>query len=161
MSETRRRQRIAAYGIVLDEHDRLLLVRAAPWLTVAGRWFLPGGGVEHGEAPLDALRREVEEETGLVVAEATLADAVSDTWRIPDGTLLHTVRLLYRVASWAGELRHEVSGASDRAQWFTPAELAEAPLARYVADALRLVPPAGQDASVPTAGCGGPGGTHG
>ena len=32
-----------------------------------GRWFLPGGGVEHGEDPIDTVRREFLEETGLVV----------------------------------------------------------------------------------------------
>ena len=31
----------------------VLLVRAARYLTVAGRWFLPGGGIDHGEDPVD------------------------------------------------------------------------------------------------------------
>lgn len=131
-----RQQRVAAYGILRDATGRLLLVRAAPYLTVAGRWFLPGGGVEHGEAPLDALRREVAEETGLTVDEANLAGVLSDTWPIPDGTLLHTVRLIYRVDRWAGELRSEAQGSSDLAQWFSPDELKSAPLVRYAREAL-------------------------
>ena len=44
-------QRVAVYGICEDLRGaggRVLLVRAAPYLTVAGRWFLPGGGIDHG-----------------------------------------------------------------------------------------------------------------
>jgi 8-oxo-dGTP diphosphatase len=135
------RQRIGAYGIVHDESGRLLLVRAAPFLTVAGRWFLPGGGVEHGEAPMDALRREVAEESGLEIEGATLAGVLSDTWPIPDGSLLHTVRIVYRVDRWRGELRHEASGSSDRAAWFSADELEAVPLVRYVRDALASFTP--------------------
>lgn len=132
----RRRQRVAAYGIVRDASGRLLLVRAAPYLTVAGWWFLPGGGVEHGEDPVESLRREVREETGLAIASTTLLGVLSDTWPIPDGTLLHTVRLVYRVGTWTGELRPEASGSSDDAAWFEPEELAQVPIVRYAREAL-------------------------
>jgi 8-oxo-dGTP diphosphatase len=132
----RRRQRLGAYGIVRDPGGRILLVRAAEHLSVAGRWFLPGGGVEHGETPGDALRREVEEETGLVIGPVSLLGVLSDTWTIPDGTVLHTVRLVYAVDGWGGTLRDEPSGSSDRAAWFSSAELGGVPLVRYVKEAL-------------------------
>lgn len=128
-----RRQRIGAYGIARDDRGR---VRAAAHLSVAGRWFLPGGGVEHGETPADSLRREVAEETGLEVSATTLLGVVADTGPIPDGTVLHTVRLLYRIDGWQGALRDEHGGSSDHAEWFTPAEIAGLHLVRYVRDAL-------------------------
>ena len=131
-----RRQRVAAYAIVQDAGGRLLLVRAASYLTVAGWWFLPGGGVEHGEDPVDSLRREIHEETGLTIGPATLLGVLSDTWPIPDGTLLHTVRLIYRVDAWGGELRPEASGSSDDAAWFGPGELETVPVVRYAREAL-------------------------
>lgn len=131
-----RRQRVGAYGIAHDPGGRLLLVRAASYLTVAGMWFLPGGGLEHGETPQDALRREVHEETGLVVGGVSLLGVLSDTWPLPDGTLLHTVRLVYRIDDWSGTLRPEASGSSDRAAWFSRAELDSVELVRYVRDAL-------------------------
>lgn len=126
------RQRIAAYGVVLDEDGRLLLARAAPWLTLRGSWFLPGGGVDHGEHPTDALRREIKEESGLTVVLGPLLDILSDVRVLPDGTSLHTVRMIYRVASWTGTLRAELEGTTDAVQWFPRDELATLPLAHYV-----------------------------
>lgn len=132
----RLRQRVGVYGIARDANGRILLVRAAPYLTVAGRWFLPGGGVEHGETPSAALRREIAEETGLAVDAATLLGVLSDTWPVPGATLLHTVRLIYRIDHWTGELAHEAAGTSDLAEWFSPSELEEVPVVRYVDEAL-------------------------
>ena len=115
-----------------DDEGRLLLARAAPSLTLRGRWFLPGGGVHHGENPPDSLRREIEEESGLSVTVGALLDVLSDVRTIPDGTSLHTVRLVYQVDSWQGTLRPEVDGTTDAVAWFTLEEVRDLPLARYV-----------------------------
>jgi len=127
-----KRQRIAAYGVARDTEGRLLLARASSALTLRGRWFLPGGGVQHGESPPDSLRREMEEESGLTVTLGPLLDVLSDVRTIPDGTSLHTVRLIYRVDSWEGTLRPEADGTTDAVGWFTPEEIRDMPLALYV-----------------------------
>src|SRR5208283_3816462 len=94
--------------------------------------FLPGGGVQHGENPPDSLRREIEEESGLTVTLGPLLDVLSDVRTLPDGTDLHTVRLVYRVASWEGTLRPEVDGTTDAVGWFPLEEVRTMPLAHYV-----------------------------
>ncbi len=132
MSPEPRRQRIAAYGVCRDGDGRLLLARASPRLTLRGRWFLPGGGVQHGESPLESLRREIEEEAGLRVSPGPLLDVLSDVRTIPGGTSLHTVRLIYRVESWEGTLRPESDGTTDAVGWFTLDEVRSMPLAHYV-----------------------------
>lgn len=55
-----------ASALVLDSEGRVLLARRA-WEPHAGKWDLPGGFLDEAEHPLDALRRELLEETALVV----------------------------------------------------------------------------------------------
>lgn len=116
----------------------MLLARAASWLTVAGRWFLPGGGLDHGEDPVECLRREFAEETGLEVEIGALKGVLADTTTLPDGTDLHNVRIIYEVARWTGELRPEERGTTDAVQWADPEELARLPVVPYVTRALEL-----------------------
>jgi 8-oxo-dGTP diphosphatase len=58
--------RPSAYGLIRDGQDRLLVCRTPRFV------MLPGGGVDPGESPEDAMGREVAEETGLVVTSARL-----------------------------------------------------------------------------------------
>ncbi len=132
MAGERKRQRIATYGVCRDDGGRLLLVRASPRLTVRGHWFLPGGGVQHGEEPEDSLRREILEESGLTVDLGPLLAVLSDVRDIPDDVSLHTVRLIYRVDRWEGTLRPEADGTSDAVDWFTLEEVGRMRLAPYV-----------------------------
>ena len=88
--------------------------------------------MDHGEHPTAALRREFEEESGLTVELGPLLDVLSDVRTIPDGTSLHTVRLIYRVTRWNGTLRAERGGTTDAVRWVEKDELATLPLAHYV-----------------------------
>jgi 8-oxo-dGTP pyrophosphatase MutT (NUDIX family) len=63
-------QRVAAYALVLRD-GQILLTRLASRISADEKWHLPGGGLDHGENPRDALVREVREETGL---EAEVGD---------------------------------------------------------------------------------------
>lgn len=61
------RLRVPCVGAVIhdDEHRLLMIRRANP--PAAGQWSIPGGRVEPRESDDEALRREVLEETGLIV----------------------------------------------------------------------------------------------
>lgn len=55
--------------LVFNEHDEILLVRG---VISDGKWSLPGGGIERGEAARAAAVRELREETGVAVRDADL-----------------------------------------------------------------------------------------
>lgn len=139
----RRLQRLAAYALLRPDptRDEVVLVEASRRSDLAGRWFLPGGGVDHGEHPDAAVVREVEEETGLRVAVRSLRQVVTDVVDLPHRDVqVHTVRLVHEVDVVGGTLRPEQDGSSERLVVLAPAEAARLRLAPYVAVALGLPP---------------------
>ena len=119
---TRRTQRLGAYAVALDE-DRILLTRISPVGFPPGRWTLPGGGVDHGESPHDAVRRELHEETGLEALETRLVDVhdvhVVDLGRDDAYEDYHGVHVLYAVRVDAAREPHvvDVGGSTDLVRW--------------------------------------------
>ncbi|MET9392096.1 NUDIX hydrolase [Streptomyces sp. NPDC006624] len=59
---------VASCVLLLDAEDRVLLLRYSGGQPGAGLWGLPGGMLDRGEDPVAAARREVCEETGIVLA---------------------------------------------------------------------------------------------
>ncbi|MGA2974121.1 MAG: NUDIX hydrolase [Spirochaetia bacterium] len=64
--------------VLIEEADRVLLVRRQTGRFLGGRWCLPGGFIEYGENFLSAGLREVREETGLSVRIDSLLSVVSN-----------------------------------------------------------------------------------
>lgn len=58
--------RVSVKGIAVDETGRFLLAKEGN-----GKWELLGGGLDHGEDPIAALKREINEETGLEIIEVS------------------------------------------------------------------------------------------
>jgi ADP-ribose pyrophosphatase YjhB (NUDIX family) len=108
-----------ASAIVRDERGRLLLARrgAEPHRD---KWDLPGGFLEEGEHPLDALRRELREEAGVEIEPLELAAIEMDVYGDDDGSPW-TLNLYWeaRLASGDPQPADDVS----ELLWFAPNEL--------------------------------------
>lgn len=131
-------QRVAAYGIARQE-GAVLLVRSASFSDFPGAWSLPGGGVDHGEHPLDTVVREFEEETGLAVRVSGAPALHSDTVDIRGGSVRqHSVRVVVEVDVTGGALTDEHDGTTDVARWVPMTEAALLPLMRFTREALGL-----------------------
>ncbi|MFI6075909.1 NUDIX hydrolase [Actinoplanes sp. NPDC051343] len=138
-------RRVGSYGICRNADGRVLLARNSDLSEFPGQWTLPGGGVEQGEHPDDAVVREFAEETGLSVLIDTLRTVTADVVRLATGPLEHTDRLVYDVSVIGGSLRAETGGTTDRVEWIPSQELAGLSLMPFTAYALGLTdspPPA-------------------
>ena len=127
---TPQRQRVAAYALIRRAADELLLTRLAPQVAFKG-WTLPGGGVDHGEHPRDALRREVLEESGLHAEPGRILDVYSHhyTGPRPDGLVedFHAIGLVFE-ATILPQSRDvepyvlDVGGSTDLVRWTSLAQ---------------------------------------
>lgn len=133
-----RRTRLAAYVVAVNA-ERLLLARIAPGYPGAGRWTLPGGGVEFGEHPEDALVREVYEESGLAIGSFVYLGIDSRVYPASDHALEHhAIRLIYSAELSGLPSVTEVDGSVDSAQWLPLTDLNTTDTVDLVTSALRL-----------------------
>jgi ADP-ribose pyrophosphatase YjhB (NUDIX family) len=129
--------RVGAYAIC-RRGDEVLLVRATSRTLVEGRWFLPGGGVEFGEAPEDAVLRELTEETGLSGAAPRIAMVYSEMHDRPNGDRMFSVRLIYDVDVEDGTIVEEHEGTSGEVRWVRTSDVTTIGPMPYVVAALGL-----------------------
>jgi ADP-ribose pyrophosphatase YjhB (NUDIX family) len=106
-------------------------------------WFLPGGGLDHGEDPKAGVVRELMEETGLDVAITGIHSVTSDLVEFPwRNILLHHDRIVFELSVTGGSLLSEVDGTSDLPLWVPSEDLPDMPLIPFAANTLG-VPSAG------------------
>ncbi|MEV5733147.1 (deoxy)nucleoside triphosphate pyrophosphohydrolase [Streptomyces sp. NPDC052292] len=112
--------RTVVVGAALLDAGRLLAARRSAPPELAGRWELPGGKVEPGERPEDALTRELAEELGI---DAEPVERVPGEWALKPPYVLRV---------WTARLRPDSAAPRplqdhDELRWLTPERLWEVP----------------------------------
>lgn len=110
--------RVSSYALICRE-NQILLCRISKQLPRwEGFWTLPGGGINFGESPEEALIREVNEETGLIVKPCGIVsiDNIIDN---SEDRVFHGIRIIYKAEITGGKLRNEESGTTDNCEWHT------------------------------------------
>ena len=107
--------------ITREVRPRVLLIRRKKE-PFAGSWALPGGFVDEGERLVDAARRELEEETGVSVADFEQLYTAGDPGRDPRGW---TVSVVYLAQVDPDELKPVAADDAEAVSWFALDELPE------------------------------------
>ena len=112
---------VVGVGAVVVRNGRALIIRRAHEPR-KGEWSLPGGHLDLGESLIDAVRREVKEETGLEVHPGTIIETFDRVHRDPDGRIrFHFVIVDFVCEAPSGDA---VAGSDAEAvAWVTAAEL--------------------------------------
>lgn len=84
-------------GILQDARGRVLLAQRPPGKHLAGSWEFPGGKSDAGEAPVDALARELREELGIVIESARPLICVPHEYAEK-----RIVLDVWRISAWSG-----------------------------------------------------------
>jgi len=107
---------------LVDADGRVLMARRPEGKTLAGLWEFPGGKMEPGETPEDALIRELREELGIEVAKPCLAPLAFASHTYAD---FHLLMPLYVCRRWQGTVR---SAEGQALEWVRPAKMRDYPM---------------------------------
>ena len=112
---------VSAVALV-DVDGRVLLAQRPAGKAMAGLWEFPGGKVDPGETPENALIRELAEELGIDVAASCLAPFTFASHSYPD---FHLLMPLYICRKWSGV---PMAREGQRLTWVRPARLGDYPM---------------------------------
>jgi 8-oxo-dGTP diphosphatase len=90
---------VVVAAALVDREGRVLLQQRSPHRTMPHLWEFPGGKVEDGETPENALIRELEEELGISTDASCLAPAAFASHPLGDR---HMILLLFVCRKWRG-----------------------------------------------------------
>lgn len=115
-------QLVVVVGLIERDNKILIMRRHDPeFVQWHHRWELPGGKIEIYETPLDALRREVQEETSLMINSEKLLGIYTKHWDLPKG-IQQTFIILYHCHAIEGEV-HLNANENDAYIWEKPEQI--------------------------------------
>ncbi|OGL95167.1 hypothetical protein A2348_02490 [Candidatus Uhrbacteria bacterium RIFOXYB12_FULL_58_10] len=124
-----------AVAMVIRDGNLLLLERRDANPMWDHKWEFPGGKIEEGEHPENAMRREVIEETGLEVIDAEFLGLHLHKWYLPD-RILQVYLHCFRCGAGEGDIVREERGSYSHV-WTKPQDALAFDLLEANADLIR------------------------
>lgn len=128
---------LVAACALIDVDNRVLIAKRPEGRPLAGLWEFPGGKVEEGETPEEALIRELSEELSIRVTKPCLAPLTFSTYGYPE---FHLLLALFICRRWEGSV---VAREAQEIKWVRanrlrefPMPPADTPLISHLADLL-------------------------
>jgi 8-oxo-dGTP diphosphatase len=115
--QSKRQIVLVAACVLLDRDGRVLLAKRPKGRPLAGLWEFPGGKVEPGERPEDALIRELREEVGITIEGQDLVPLTFASHTYPD---FHLLMPVYLCRCWQG---HVTAHEGQELIWVMPDKL--------------------------------------
>lgn len=133
---------VGAYGFIIKNDCVALIKKARGGYT--GLLDIPGGGIEHIETPVEALKRELMEEAGVTVKTYQLLTATSRTfeWKMRDDLIedLHHIGILYQVEVEEENVKKEADGIdSNGCNFYKISDLSKKELTPFTIEGLELL----------------------
>ncbi len=111
-----------AAGIMVNEQGEILVAQRPKGKSMEGFWEFPGGKIEEGEIPENALVREFKEELNVTIKVESL-DAI--TFMSYDYEKFHLFMPVWAIYEWKGEIK---SNEGQNIAWIKPYELSNLPM---------------------------------
>ena len=110
---------IGVKAIITDKEGKILLIkRSEKYGCLKDAWDIPGGRIDFGEEPVEGLKREIKEETGLALKEVKKILDVSTVYKDESK---HIIRITYLCE--VEESSITLSSEHTEQAWFNPEQL--------------------------------------
>ena len=135
--ETKRRLLLVVAVALIDDGNRVLIAKRPEGKQLAGLWEFPGGKIDAGETPEDALIRELKEELGIELCRTCISPLTFASHTYDE---MHLLMPLYICRTWDGEIEpregQEIAWVRTNKLQHYPMPPADAPLIPALRDLL-------------------------
>ena len=114
-------QTFGVVGAIIEKDGKILLVKELK-SAAKGKWNHPAGWIDVGENPIDAVKREVNEETGYEFTPTDILGVYSLVKTKLEGGVKHPIKIIFigKISEEQGEFMKDEIGET---KWFAPEEI--------------------------------------
>jgi len=114
-------QTFGVVGAIIERDGKIILVKEAKGVQDKGKWNHPAGWIEIGESPIEGVKREVKEETGLEFTPTHILGIYSLA-RKDFEPIHHPIKIIF-IGNISNEESEELTDDVSEKKWFSQEEI--------------------------------------